>query len=362
MKKELAAYKGKRSIFYIGHGVLACFVIMLFVLFSQPVGAEGKEGAEAKLPKDPELFSPAYYKAATPDMVRKKIARKNLATLSFPRNLLKGIPEFEPLPAPISNDSENAPIYPLNVALENTPYPAVIAYLLDAGAAYEKDTFPTYLLRPDANPEIGHAYLWRLPAEDRCEYFAACAGGGMKSLVDLVLSVPDMDINCLPEGSWYNAPALGRALKNRQNEMAEHLLGLGADPNLKTQYASVPMYFALLGENAQGALLLAQRGADLKYLQGGKTFLQYCADLARKVTDSELLRVLSDNVPLDGDLAYWNIRAACRLDSVDAVKHLLARGVEPVEGKAQSCPIAGPNNEDIVKLLQEKGFTLVTEP
>ena len=309
-----------------------------------------------------ELYSPAFYKTASPEAVREKLKGKNLAGESVPRNRLAGREIFEPLPEPVSNLTDEAPVYPLNVALNNSPYPEVISALLDAGAELEKWSDSEYLSRENANPEIARELFGRAEGgEKRCHLFAAAAAGGHKDLVAHILSQPGMDVNCQVD-DWINPPALFRVMKAGKNGMAEYLLERGADPDLDVGLTGSPLSYALIGNNVEGAKLLLRHGADPSNPQASGSYLEAAAMYTSRVSDPELLAIFADAAPLEGERGYWNIRAACILDSPSTVERLIARGVSPQPDKPQECPAEGPNHKTIVDILKKHGFSPSSKP
>ena len=347
-----------------GHFILCRMAMSLIVACCLCVMSVTLTGAAqaANEPVDPDLYSPAYYKTASPEAVRDKVKGKKLAGEFVPRNRLAGKEPFEPLPEPVNNFTDEAPVYPLNVALNNSPYPEVITVLLDAGAEMEKWSDSEYLSRENADMRIAGELFGRAEdPEKRCLLFAAAASGGHKDLVTHILGQPGMDVNCQVD-DWINPPALSRVMKAGKNDMAEFLLERGADPNLDVGLTSSALSYALIGNNVEGAKLLLRHGADPSNAGATGSYLEAAAMYSSRVSDPELLAVFADAASIEDERGYRNIRAACILDSPSTVERLIARGVRPLAGKPQDCPKEGPNHKAIVDILEKHDFSHSSAP
>ena len=185
-----------------------------------------------------DLYSPEFYRTATPDEVKKAIGGRSLAYAAFRKRefaanteghgflaaLDGALKSAQSVFIPMSSVDEGPAVYPLAIAMRHTPYPEVVALLLDAGADMSVASVPGYVASGGANPEIGRLLLSRASPELRCASLIALAGAGSRPMLEYCLGLEGVSANCRVNGDY---PLKG-ALRNGKTAMAEYLLERGA--------------------------------------------------------------------------------------------------------------------------------------
>ncbi|MCC8194384.1 MAG: ankyrin repeat domain-containing protein [Deltaproteobacteria bacterium] len=233
---------------------------------------------------------------------------------------------------PMSSVDSEAPLFPLEVAVRNTPHPEVVTILLDAGAPAVTARVADYLGSRDADPEIGKILLSRSAAGERCESLLALARNGDMAMADYCLELEGMSVNYRSESGAY--PLL-RAIEGGQTAMAAYLLERGAaipqdaDGRLELLGAS------LNTNNPDGFRLLLDKGLDCSEVDwNGKNTLMWQA-YRGSVKDASVLAHLAGTVPLDEKNAARALDSTMQTGDAGALAILMGRiGKGPAKGGA----------------------------
>lgn len=318
--------------------IWAVFFVLVTAMSGCGLVADGVNHIRAIQLPPGDMYSPEFYRTATVEEVKKAIGSRSLADESYSERsysantegrgflaALDGkIKSVQSVFIPMSSVDENAPTYPLQIAVGNTPYPEVVTALIDAGADPDKLHVAQYVCLSRANPEISRILLARCSPAVRCEALIALAGAGNRAMVDYCLGLEGVTAACFA-GTEY---PLKSALRGKKTSMAAHLLERGAVLPDNADGRLELLAITLRMRNSEAFWLLTGLGLDCSQVgkDGKNGLLPVAVDVA--VNDESVLLHLARTVPLGSAGAAdagktW--AAACEAENPKVLDTLLRR-------------------------------------
>ncbi|SBW10079.1 exported hypothetical protein [uncultured delta proteobacterium] len=313
---------------------------ILFVLVTAMSGcglvADGVNHVRAIQLPPGDLYSPEFYQTATVEEVKKAIGSRSLADeyyteryyaantegTGFLAALDGKVKSVQSVFIPMSSVDDHAPMYPLQVAVRNTPYPAVVTALIDAGADPDTVNVAQYVCSPGSDPEISRILLARCSSKARCESMIWLARM-MKdtSMLEYCLGLPGTSAACAV-GKEY---PLKSAVQGGKASAAAFLLERGAVLPADADGRLELLAAALRARSPETFWLLTGKGLENSLVDGdgNNTLMAVAADAP--VDDAAVLLHLAKTVPLNGKNAGKALVAACGTGNMTVLETLLRR-------------------------------------
>ncbi|MDL2322146.1 ankyrin repeat domain-containing protein [Desulfosarcina sp. OttesenSCG-928-B08] len=313
---------------------IICILLVLLALFLAGCGVvvDGVNRVRAFQFDPGKLYSSEFYRTATPEEVKAAIGGRSLAGKSFTvkeyrrdtGGFLGDLKKVLGVVLPLSEIREYT-LYPLTIAVQISPYPEVIALLLEAGAELGPHGQRAYFSYNRPSQEIDkvmlrsgdHAFVQR--------GLVAYARQNNREMVDFCLALPETTSDASHAAAWTEAdllPALKVGLTLKHAEMAAYLLERGAAIPKNPADQNALFSAALRSGNTDGFRLLLEQGADCS--AQGRTNLLADAN-AGNIRDESILKQLAGSVSLEGQDGYEALRALCSIGNAEALDIALRR-------------------------------------
>lgn len=315
------------------------------------------------------LYSGDFYKTARPEDVRQAIGSRSLASESFTRrSFVEGSGHspgavFDVSPIvdifwPLGYIHRDEPVYPIGVAVWNTPYPEVITLMFQAGATMDQVRLSRYLncwQDNEHNRKILRVLLDNGSTEDRILALESMVGADNRAMVEFLLPLyPDMQAGCL-EGNRI----IGKAIGAGRNDMAAYLRERGLYTAPSPREGMILLARALSSGNDAGYNLLVSWGCDYTCVVDGKNRLFAIAVERRKPVEPALLAQLAKVAEGDAKERDEMLSRASFLPDGKPLAIFIERGIVPPKGDKRWLPLLKKaleeNRMDLFQLFISRG-------